>query len=357
MAEPMVPGVTGTLDADAVTALTAWVREQGIGTAVTDVVPLAGGSQNIVVRVKVDGRPLVLRRPPPHPRPNSDRTMLREIAVLRTLAGSAVPHPALVAACEDPGVLGVVFYLMEEVDGFNPGNEITPAYVGDPAMRHQVGLNYAADVARLGRAAWQGSPLEQWKRPGSFLERQVPQWRTSVAAYRTQDGYAHDSLPGVDDLCDWLQERQPPDYQPGIVHGDIHLNNTMLRREVPEVAAFVDWEMCTIGDPLLDLGWMLVCWPIEPNPLGSAGYLAELGGLASRTELLEAYLAAGGRRTEHLDWYLALACLKLGVVIEGTWVRFLAGRASREAGERLHASAVTLMGLGSAVAAGDNPFR
>ena len=357
MPEPMVPGITGTLDDAAVAALTGWVRAKSIGSEVTDVVPLTGGSQNVVVRLSIDGRRLVLRRPPPHPRTNSDRTMQREIAVLRTLAGSRVPHPAIVAACEDTAVLGVVFYLMEEVDGFNPGNEITPAYAHDAAMRHQVGLNYAADVARLGRADWQGRPLEQWRRPGSFLERQVPQWRSAVAAYRRQDGYAHDSLPGVDALCDWLEANQPGGYAPGIVHGDIHLNNTMLRRDTPEVAAFVDWEMCTIGDPLLDLGWMLVCWPSEPDPLGSAGYLAELGGLASRAELLQAYLAAGGQATEHLDWYLALACLKLGVVIEGTWARYLAGRATREAGEWLHESAVTLMGLGGAVAAGDNPFR
>jgi aminoglycoside phosphotransferase (APT) family kinase protein len=354
MPEPMVPG---TLDDAAVAALTAWVRAQGLGTDVTDVVPLAGGSQNVVVRLRIDCRRLVLRRPPPHPRPNSDRTMQREIAVLTTLAGSSVPHPQIVAACEDLDVLGVVFYLMEEVDGFNPGNEITANYVDSPAMRHQVGLNYAADVARLGQAGWQGRPLEAWKRPGSFLERQVPQWRASVGVYRSQDGYDHDSLPGVDELCDWLEAHRPADYVPGIVHGDIHLNNTMLRREAPEVAAFVDWEMCTIGDPLLDLGWMLVCWPVDPNPLGSAGYLAELGGLASRAELLQAYQDAGGRRTEHLDWYLTLACLKLGVVIEGTWARYLAGRASREAGERLHSSAVTLMGLGRAVALGDNPFR
>ena len=353
----MVPGITGTLDDEAVAALTRWVRAQGIGSEVADVVPLTGGSQNVVVRLSIDGRRLVLRRPPPHPRPNSDRTMQREIAVLRTLAGSRVPHPEIVAECEDLTALGVVFYLMEEVDGFNPGNEITPAYVTDLAMRHQVGLNYAADVARLGQAPWQGSPLARWKRPGSFLERQVPQWRNAVTAYRQQDGYDHDSLPGVDGLCDWLEANQPPDYVPGIAHGDIHLNNTMLRRDTPQVAAFVDWEMCTIGDPLLDLGWMLVCWPIEPDPLGSAGYLADLGGLASRGELLQAYLAAGGRPTGHLDWYLALACLKLGVVIEGTWARYLAGRATREAGQRLHDSAVTLMGLGSAVAAGDNPFR
>ena len=141
MAEPMVPGVTGTLDDDAVGALRDWVRAQGIGSDVTDVVPLVGGSQNVVVRLKIDGRSLVLRRPPPHPRPNSNRTMQREIAVLRTLAGGAVPHPAIVASCEDLDVLGVVFYLMDEVDGFNPGNEVAQAYVKDPAMRHQVGLN------------------------------------------------------------------------------------------------------------------------------------------------------------------------------------------------------------------------
>lgn len=357
MPRPMVPGVTGTLDDAAAAAVQTWVRGQGLGSEVSGVVPLAGGSQNVVVRLHLDGRRLVLRRPPPHPRPNSDRTMQREIAVLRTLAGSDVPHPRIVAACEDLGVLGVVFYLMEDVDGFNPGNEIAPAYAADPGMRHRVGLNYAAAVARLGQAAWEGSELAQWRRPGSFLERQVPQWRSSVAAYRAQDGYAFDSLPGVDDLCDWLDAHRPAAYRPGIVHGDIHLNNTMLRREVPEVAAFVDWEMCTIGDPLLDLGWMLVCWPLDPDPLGSAGHLAELGDLASRDELLGAYLAAGGQATDHLDWYLALACLKLGVVIEGTWARYLAGRATREAGQRLHDSAVNLMGLGTAVAAGDNPFR
>ena len=353
----MIRGVTGTLDAGAVAALRVWVRAQGLGTTVTDVVQLAGGSQNVVVRLKIDGRSLVLRRPPPHQRPNSDRTMQREIAVLRTLAGSLVPHPAIIAWCEDLEVLGVVFYLMEDVDGFNPGNEVTTAYIRDPAMRHRVGLNYAADVARLGRAKWQDGPLAAWKRPGSFLERQVPQWRSAVNAYRQQDGYAFDSLPGVDELADWLEANRPPESEPGIIHGDIHLNNTMLRRDTPEVAAFVDWEMCTIGYPLLDLGWMLICWPIAPDPLGSAGYLAELGGLAQREEVLEAYQAARGRRIEHLDWYLALACLKLGVVIEGTWARYLAGAASREAGQRLHDGAVMLMGLGTAVAGGDNPFR
>lgn len=174
-----------------------------------------------------------------------------------------------------------------------------------------------------------GSELADWMRPGSFLERQVPQWRSSVAAYRSQDGYDHDSLPGVDDLCDWLDANRPKDYVPGIVHGDIHLNNTMLRREVPEVAAFVDWEMCTIGDPLLDLGWMLVCWPLSPIRWDRPG-ISPNSADWQRAQSFEAYLDAGGRRTEHLDWYLALACLKLGVVIEGTWAHIWpAGRPGR----------------------------
>ncbi len=346
--------VPGTLDTTAVAALSAWVRGQGIGSGVSDVEPLAGGTQNVVVRLRVDGRPLVLRRPPPHPRPNSNRTMQREIAVLQTLAGSAVPHPEFVAGCDDLDVLGVVFYVMEDVDGFNPATEVASAYVADPRLRHQVGLNYAADLARLSAAPWQGRPLQQLHRPGSFLARQVPNFLKLLESYR-HDSYQPEALE-VGRLADWLDEHRPPDGEPGIMHGDAHLNNVLLRRDVPEVAAFVDWEMCTIGDPLLDLGWILVCWPDDPDPINAGRELAALGGLPSRTELVTAYADAGGRPTLHLDWYIAMACFKLAIVIEGTYSRYLAGQAHREAGERLHDSASRLIGLGVRVAAGENPF-
>jgi aminoglycoside phosphotransferase (APT) family kinase protein len=344
----------GSLDDAAVVALTAWIRRERLGAEVTQVEPLAGGTQNIVVRLRVDDRRLVLRRPPPHPRPNSNRTMQREIAALRTLAGSGVPHPGFVAGCEDLEVLGVVFYLMEEVDGFNPGTDVTPIYANDPAVRHQVGLNYAAALAGLSRAQWQGRPLQALQRPGSFLARQVPGFVGLLESYR-HERYRPESL-AVDRLARWLEEQRPPDAEPGIMHGDAHLNNTLLSRDVPEVAAFIDWEMCTIGDPLLDLGWILVCWPHEPDPINAGHELAALGGLPSRTELLAAYADAGGRSAEHLDWYVAMACFKLAIVIEGTYSRYLAGQAHRESGERLHDSASRLIGLGERVAAGDSPF-
>ena len=343
-----------TLTEEDQTALAQWVRQQGLGSTVTDVAPLTGGTQNIVVRLKVDERPMVLRRPPVHPRPTSDKTMLREIAALRTLAGTPVPHPEFIAGCDDLGVLGVVFYLMEEIDGFNPGDSMADAYVHDPTMRHDVGLSYAASLARLGNVEWKGSPLAELKRPGSFLERQVPQFLRLLESYR-HDRYDPESL-AVAELAEWLQSTRPPDGEPGILHGDPHLSNVLLRRDKPELAAFVDWEMCTIGDPLLDLGWMLICWPLETNTITAGAQLAALGGLASRRELLEAYLAAGGRETPRLDWYIAMACFKLGVVIEGTWSRFLIGQASRDAGERLHANAQNLIDLGTRVAKGDSPF-
>jgi aminoglycoside phosphotransferase (APT) family kinase protein len=343
-----------TLSDDDQAALQRWVRQRGLGSEVSDVTPLTGGTQNIVVRVHIDGRPMVLRRPPVHPRPTSDKTMLREIAALRTLAGTPVPHPEFIAGCDDLSVLGVVFYLMEEVDGFNPGDAMSEAYVRDAGMRHAVGLSYAASLAKLGKVAWEGRPLADLKRPGSFLERQVPQFMRLLESYR-HDRYDPESL-AVSDLAEWLQSNRPPDGEPGILHGDPHLSNVLLRRDKPELAAFVDWEMCTVGDPLLDLGWMLICWPLETNTITAGAQLAALGGLASRRELLEAYLAAGGRETDRLDWYVAMACFKLGVVIEGTWSRFLVGQASQDAGERLHANAQNLIDLGTRVAKGDSPF-
>jgi aminoglycoside phosphotransferase (APT) family kinase protein len=345
-----------TLTDEAVDALSRWIRAQGIGSDVSGIEPLTGGTQNIVVRLVVDGRSLVLRRPPLHPRPNSDRTMSREIAVLSTLADSGVPHPRFVKGCEDLGVLGVVFYLMEDVDGFNPGTEVTEAYVRDPAMRRQVGLNYVADLARLGQTRWRGRPLEALQRPGSFLARQVPGFLSLLDSYRKLGDYSSDALPAVGDLASWLQDNRPPDTQPGIIHGDAHLNNVLLRRDRPEVAAFVDWEMCTIGDPLLDLGWILVCWPHDPDPINAGAELAALGGLPNRTELIAAYRAAGGRDTQNLDWYVAMACFKLAIVIEGTYARYLAGLAHREAGERLHDNAANLIRLGGLVTVGENPF-
>src|SRR6185312_14496837 len=113
------------------------------------------------------------------------------------------------AGCEDLDVLGVVFYLMEEIDGFNPGSEVADAYVRDESFRHDVGLSYAASLARLGNAAWAGKPLAELKRPGSFVERQVPQFLRLLESYR-HERYEPESL-AVTELAEWLEANRPPD--------------------------------------------------------------------------------------------------------------------------------------------------
>ncbi|WP_240051442.1 phosphotransferase [Pseudonocardia sp. EV170527-09] len=119
---------------------------------------------------------------------------------------------------------------------------------------------------------------------------------------------------------------------------------------VTDPAALVDWEMCTVGDPLLDLGWLLVTWPVDPVGFGAGTELAGHGGLPTRAELVAAYTDAGGRDTTGNTWYAGLAAFKLGVVLEGTWARVAAGEAERAVGERLHAAAVALLELAVRIA-------
>lgn len=339
-----------TVDLD---ALAGWLRTQGVEGRIGEVTPLAGGTQNVVLRIELDGRPVVLRRPPEHPRPTSDRTIAREITVLRGLAGTDVPHPRLIAGCEDTSVLGVVFYLMELIDGVNPGEEVTAEQRADPELRHGQGLAMARALSRLGALDPTAQGLDVLRKPGSFLEKQVPQWLRHLEGYREFPDWEPGGLPDVELVARWLEEQRPPDAPPGVMHGDFHLNNVLLARTEPAVAAIVDWEMCTVGDPLLDLGWLMVTWPQEPTAMDVGGPLAQLGGLPTRKELVAAYAEAGGREPVHVDWYTALAGFKLGIVLEGTWARASAGKAPQEIGQRLHDHAVGLLTLAGRVARGE----
>nr|WP_222132089.1 phosphotransferase family protein [Pseudonocardia sp. C8] len=322
-------------------ALVRWGRDAGLPEGpVTGVARIGGGTQNVVLRLTWAGRDLVLRRPPEHPRPGSDRTLRREMQVLSALAGTGVAHPAFVAGCTDPAVLGCVFYLMEAVDGDNPGDGLGPLYTGDPAARHAAALDTAAALARLAAVDHEAVGLGDLGRPEGFLARQVPRWLDHLASYDEVPGYRGQRLPHVDVLAAWLEEHRPPPARPGLVHGDYHLNNVLFDRTAPRVAAIVDWEMCTVGDPLLDLGWLLVTWPDDgPDPV-AGGPLARLGGLPSRDELVAAYARHGDRDVSAVDWYTVLAGFKFAIVVEGTYVRSLTGQAAPETGLRLHRAAV-----------------
>ena len=332
-------------------AVARWLAAQDLPDGpFTDVRRIGGGTQNVVLRLRWAGRDVVLRRPPEHPRPSSNAALRREVQVLAALAETDVPHPALVAACDDEDVLGgVVFYLMEAVEGTNPGEPLGPPYATDAAARHAAALDVAAALARLGAVDHRAVGLDGVGRPEGFLERQVPRWLAHLESYRQVPDYPGPRLPHVADVASWLDEHRPATYRPGIVHGDYHLNNVLLSPTEPRVAAIVDWEMCTIGDPLLDLGWLLVTWPGHGVALTGEPFAAA-GGLPGPDELVARYAAGSDRDLRAVDWYTALAGFKLGIVLEGTHARMHAGQADEATGLRLHRAAVALLERAAAIA-------
>lgn len=321
-----------------------WMSAQHLGAgALENVTPITGGTQNIMLRFERAGRPYVFRRGPEHLRPVSNKVILRETTVLAALAGTDVPHPRLIAVCDDPAVLGeAVFYLMEPIDGFNAGSSLPPLHAGDASVRHGMGLSMADALARLGAVDHHAVGLDGYGKPDGFLDRQTPRWLSELDSYRGYDNYDGHQIPGVDQVAAWLQERVPAEWKPGIMHGDYHAANVMFSLTGPDVVAIVDWEMSTIGDPLLDLGWLLATWPMpgQPDVLNHA--LTEAGGLAAPEELVERYARNTTRDLTHLPWYTVLACFKLGIIIEGTYARAAAGLADRDVGEHLHQGAVKL---------------
>lgn len=321
-----------------------WMSEQGLGKGpIEDVAEITGGTQNIMLRFTRDGREYVFRRGPRHLRPVSNSVILRETRVLRALAGTDVPHAALIAVCEDTEVLGdAVFYLMEPVAGFNAGAGLPALHADDATIRHDMGLSMADAAARLGAVDHVKVGLADFGKPEGFLERQVPRWLSELESYSKFDNYGGPDIGDVDAVAAWLQANLPRSFKPGIMHGDYHAANVMFSLTGPELVAIVDWEMCTIGDPLLDLGWMLATWyrpgnqPVLPNELMAAG------GLAGPDELVEQYAKNTTRDLSEIDWYTVLACFKLGIILEGSNARAAAGKAPKEIGDMLHIATVRL---------------
>lgn len=309
--------------------LGAWMDAHGLpGGPFEHVQPVPGGTQNVMVRFERGGVPYVLRRPPLHVRAKSNEVLRREARVLAALRGTDVPAPRLVAAqtAEEP-----VFYLMEPVDGFNPTLGLPEPHTSDPAIRQRMGLEAAVALAALGRVS--PDVLPGFGRPEGFLERQVPRWMSELESYGKLDGYPGPEIPRLRETAGWLERNTPATFTPGIMHGDYHLANLMFSREGPWVAAIVDWEMCTIGDPLLDLGWLVATLPSARE---------QLPELPAPEELIACYAELSERDLSAVDWYVVMACFKLGIVLEGTHARACAGKAPKDIGDLLHQTTLDL---------------
>lgn len=275
---------------------------------------LSGGTQNVIYELRRGDEVCVLRMPPPGAPPDRDKGILREWRIIEALDGSDVPHTGAVGMCADPAVLGRPFYLMGFVDGWSPMDQRTwpEPFASDISARAGLSYQLAEGIALLSKVDWQARGLSDLGRPDGFHERQVDRWTGFFERIKGRE------LDGLDAATDWLRAHRPIDFIPGLMHGDYQFANVMYRHGAPaELAAIVDWEMGTVGDPKLDLAWMVQSWPENTDaPESSEMSYVDMRGMPSRTEVINRYAEVSGRQVDDLDYYLVLAKWKLAIVLE-----------------------------------------
>lgn len=297
--------------------LAAWMDEQGLPGkgAPLEAEYLSGGTQNEIYKLTRDGFTCVIRIPPAGAPADRDSGIMREWRIIQGLDGTDVPHTKAVAACEDTSVLGRSFYLMGYVDGWSPMDHrgTWPApFDTDVEARKGLAYQLAEGIALLSKVDWKAQGLHDLGRPDGFHDRQVERWTRFFERIKGRE------IEGLDVATKWLQNHRPLDYIPGLMHGDYQFANVMFEHGAPaKLAALVDWEMGTVGDPKLDLGWMLMNWPEDTNAIeDSAVSYVDLSGMPSRSQMVAHYAEVSGRQVDDLDYYLVLAKWKLAIVLE-----------------------------------------
>jgi aminoglycoside phosphotransferase (APT) family kinase protein len=275
---------------------------------------VSGGSQNEIYEIRRADLHAALRIPPTSAPDRRDEGIVREWRIIEALDGTEVPHTEAIAACTDASVLGRTFYLMGFIDGWSPmGVDRWPApFDTDPVARAGLAYQLVEGIALLSKVRWRAKGLQDLGRPDGFHERQVDRWTAFLERIQARE------LPGLEVASDWLRAHRPIDYRPGLMHGDYQFANVMYRHGGPaRLAAIVDWEMGTVGDPKLDLGWVVQSWPEDTNSAEAAeSSYVDLRGMPSRDELLQHYARVAGRQVDDIDYYVILAKWKLAIVLE-----------------------------------------
>ena len=307
--------------------LVAWLERAGViaGPAI-EVSAIATGRSNITYLVGNECHRIVVRRPATVALDRADEGMRREFRLLSALEGTPVPHPSPIALCDDRDVLGCVFYAMSYVDGFLP-TEPLPSEWATAESRRAMSFSAVDAMAALHAVDWRQRGLEDLGRIEGFHKRQRTRWLTQYYAYPSQ------LLPGIDDVGSWLESNPPAEWTAAIMHGDVNGNNMLIAREHPPVvAALLDWETATIGDPLLDLAGFKRTWTERRTG----------DGWPSVDELLEHYAKRSGRTLVDLTYYDVLYRFKFAVLTEGIYQRSLSDQ-TRSTATDLHEFAGTMI--------------
>ena len=304
--------------------LAAWLdlHIPELGNGPLRIEQLHGGTSNVILTLNRGGADMVLRRPPAVPPPGSDKGVLREARVLTALNGTPVPHPHCFASCADPDVIGAPFYVMGRVEGWAAELRDERIYHRAPFDRapSEYGIAYAMvdGLVALANVDYRAVGLEGFGKPDNFLERQVDRWESQIRSYPELYGSAWRELPGFAYARDWLRANVPDDFRAGIIHGDVGTPNALFAFDRPaRLTALIDWELSTIGDPLIDLAWFTGRLRDEekPDEIGEAT-LYNVANFPTRQELARYYAAGTGRDLSSFDFYCVLAAYKSGCILE-----------------------------------------
>jgi aminoglycoside phosphotransferase (APT) family kinase protein len=304
------------IDVEAVTAWLAPRVERLTPPLSFSLIP--GGHSNLTYLVTdTDGRRWVLRRPPLGLVLATAHDMGREHRIITALRGH-VPVAPVVGLSADDAVNGAPFYVMDFVDG-EVVRDVAAAEALTPAQRHRAGESLVEVLAAIHAVDVDAVGLGDLGRREAYLERQLRRWHGQWETSRTRD------LPVVDDVHRRLVESVPDQGPATIVHGDYRLDNCILGPD-GSVAAVLDWELCTLGDPLADLGLLCVYWadPGEPTHSGMPA-ATTVDGFATKAELVHRYAELTGRDVAHIGYYVAFGYWKLACIIQGVFARYAAG--------------------------------
>ena len=316
--------------------LDAQVPQLGDGPLVTAV--LSGGTSNVVLTIDRGGQQMVLRRPPAIPPPGAEKGVLREARVLTALNATDVPHPVCHGACADPAVIGAPFYVMERVQGWAPNLRDEKIVYEPPfdTLPCAYGIPFAVldGLIALANVDYRAIGLGDFGKPEGFLARQVDRWAGQLASYKQRYGYAGRHLPGYAETEAWLRANVPPREVSGIIHGDVGTPNMMFRPGPPaRLTAMIDWELSTIGDPMLDLGWFSGSMRDEDEPdRVSETALSDPRLFPTRQELARYYCAGTGRDIADFAYFSLLAKFKSGCLLEYKVAQAEAGHLPKDTG-------------------------
>ena len=332
MTASTIPGSSS--DALNVEAVGAWIAGLDIGVrAPLRFSRLGQGHSNLTFLVTgAEERALVLRRPPLGELLASAHDVAREARILSALETTDVPAPRVLGVCSDSRVSDVPLVVMEHVDGL-AFDDSAVAETLSPERRRAIGFGLVEALARIHAVDLAQAGLETLASHDSYAARQLKRWHRQWELSRTRD------LPAIDDLAERLRTAMPAAKELTLVHGDFHLRNVIVSPVDGSVRAVLDWELCTLGEPLADLGGLLAYWPQAGEP-SSFDVSSALPGFPSRDELAAAYAERTGRSLEALGFWHVLALWKVAIIGEGVLRRSTADRRNAPPGANISAQSV-----------------